>query len=155
MNLRTGHWNFALVEDLSRIATVLKLNDSEAELLFQLVFGDKQFSLEEFCRYWSSTYGVQTICITLGGEGCAVFIDDALRTFPGYTVKVVDTVGAGDAFAAAFLHGLHSGWPVEHIAPFANALGALVASRAGATPAWTLDECLEFTGSSLTSRDTR
>ena len=117
--------------------------------------GDKRFCLEEFCRYWSSKYGMKTICITLGGEGCAVFIDGTLRTFPGYTVKVVDTVGAGDAFAAAFLHGLHLGWPVERIAPFANALGALVASCAGATPAWTLDECLDFTGVSLSSRDSR
>jgi len=155
MNLRTGHWNFALVEDLSRIATVLKLNDAEAKLLFHRVFNEKAFSLEEFCRYWSSTYGVQTICITLGGAGCAVFIDDTLRTFSGYTVKVVDTVGAGDAFAAAFLHGLHLGWPVGRIAAFANSLGALVASRAGATPTWTLDECLEFTGSALSARDTR
>ncbi len=155
MNLRTGHWNFTLVEDLSRIATVLKLNDAEAELLFHQVSGEEPFSLQAFCRYWSSKYGVKTICITLGGEGCAVFIDGTLRTFPGYTVKVVDTVGAGDAFAAAFLHGLHLGWPIERIAPFANALGALVASRAGATPAWTLDECLEFAGSALITRDTR
>jgi fructokinase len=149
MNLRTGHWNFALVQDLSRISTVLKLNDAEAETLFHHVFSDKPFSLEEFCRYWSATYGVQTICITLGGAGCAVFMNGTLITFPGYPVKVVDTVGAGDAFAAAFLHGLHLGWPVERIAPFANSLGALVASRAGATPDWTLDECLEFTGSAL------
>jgi fructokinase len=151
MNLRTGHWNFALVEDLSRLATVLKLNDAEAELLFHRVCGEKPFSLEEFCRYWSSTYGVQMICITLGSAGCAVFIDGTRLSFPGYKVKVVDTVGAGDAFAAAFLHGLDLGWPVERIAPFANSLGALVASRAGATPAWTLDECLDLTGASLTS----
>lgn len=155
MNLRTGHWNFALVEDLSRKANVLKLNNAEAELLFHHLFGNKPFSLDQFCRYWSSTYGVQTICITLGDAGCAVFIDGTLRSFPGYTVEVIDTVGAGDAFAAAFLHGLHLGWPVERIAPFANSLGALVASRAGATPAWTLDECLDSTGSSLSSIETR
>ena len=47
MNLRTGHWNFALVQDLSRIATVLKLNDAEAELLFHHVFGDKPFSVDQ------------------------------------------------------------------------------------------------------------
>ncbi len=151
MNLRAGHWNFAIVQDLSRIATVLKLNDAEAELLFHNVFGEKPFNLEEFCRYWSSNYGVQTLCITLGGAGCAVFMNGTLRTFPGYPIRVVDTVGAGDAFAAAFLHGLHLGWPVERIAPFANSLGALVASRAGATPAWNLDECLEFAGSALST----
>lgn len=140
MNLRTGHWNLALVQRLSRLATVLKLNDVEAELLFQLTFSNRKFSLEEFCRHWSSTYGVNTICVTLGSKGCAVFTDGSLHTFPGYSVAIADTVGAGDAFAAGFLHGLHLGWPLERIAPFANALGALVASRPGATPPWTVSD---------------
>lgn len=140
MNLRAGHWNFALVQRLSRIATVLKLNDTEAALLFHLTFGDRPFGLEEFCRHWSSTYGVKTICVTLGSKGCALFMDRCLHLIEGFPVTVADTVGAGDAFAAGFLHGLHSGWSVERIACFANALGALVASRPGATPAWTLDE---------------
>jgi fructokinase len=52
-------------------------------------------------------------------------------------------VGAGDAFSAAFLHGHQIGWPIERTATFANALGAIVASRAGATPIWTTDECLQ------------
>jgi fructokinase len=56
-------------------------------------------------------------------------------------VSVVDTVGAGDAFSAGFLHGYQRSWPLEHTARFANALGALVASRAGATPVFSLDEC--------------
>jgi fructokinase len=59
---------------------------------------------------------------------------------PGYPVQVVDTVGAGDAFAAAFLHGLGSGWPTPEIADFANRVGALVASRRGAIPDWTIAE---------------
>lgn len=147
MNLRTGHWNLDLVQRLSRIATVLKLNDAEAELLFHLSFPSGQFTLEEFCRHWSSTYGVQTICVTLGSQGCCVFMDGSLRTFPGYSVTVVDTVGAGDAFAAAFLHGLQLGWPTGSIANFANALGAVVASRAGATPEWTVEDCLKISES--------
>lgn len=140
MNLRTGHWNLDLVQRLSRIATVLKLNDEEAELLFKLTFGAREFNLEQFCRHWSSTYGVETICITVGSKGCAVFIDGSVCRVPGFPVKVADTVGAGDAFAAGFLHGLHSGWPVTRIASFANALGAVVASRPGATPRWTLED---------------
>jgi fructokinase len=55
-------------------------------------------------------------------------------------VGVRDTVGAGDAFAAALIHGLVSGMPPGDALELANRLGALVASRAGALPPWRLDE---------------
>ena len=61
--------------------------------------------------------------------------------FEGYAVKVADTVGAGDAFSAAFLHGIQNAWPIEQVAKFANAVGAIVASREGATPEWSSEEC--------------
>ena len=144
MNLRTGHWNLPLVLRLSALATVLKLNDTEAEHLFTLTFGTREFDLEEFCRHWSSTYNIETICVTLGSKGCAVFHAEALQAFAGVSIEVADTVGAGDAFAAAFLHGLDAGWPMARTAAFANALGALVASREGATPVWQIDECLSL-----------
>ncbi len=142
LNLRKGQWNLPLVHRLSTLATVLKLNEDEAEVLSTLTLGEGSFDLETFCRHWSTTHGVKTICVTLGSKGCAVFSDDRLERYEGIKVNVVDTVGAGDAFAAAFLHGLELGWPMERTARFANAVGGLVASRAGATPAWTIDECL-------------
>lgn len=149
INLRAGHWNLALVQRLSRLASVLKINDIEARILFDLTASPgATFSLEEFCRMWSSAYGVGVICITLGPAGCMVYDRGAVGGTRGYPVAVCDTVGAGDAFAAAFLHGYHHGWPMSRTAQFANALGALVASRAGATPDWTSSEILAITGSS-------
>ena len=62
----------------------------------------------------------------------------------GRTFVAVDTVGAGDAFAAAFLHGLGAGWPTPKVADFANRVGALVASRRGAIPDWTIAEANAF-----------
>jgi 5-dehydro-2-deoxygluconokinase len=44
-------------------------------------------------------------------------------------VEVVNGLGAGDAFGGALCHGLLSGWPLERVLSFANAAGALVASR--------------------------
>ncbi len=144
VNLREGHWNLPLVERLSALATIVKLNEAEAETLFRRTRAGEAFSLEQFCRRWSSIYGVETICVTRGSQGCSIFRNGALQPFAGFRVKVVDTVGAGDAFAAAFLHGYGLGWPIDAIASFANALGALVSSRAGATSAWTPDECLRL-----------
>ena len=147
MNLREGHWDLALVQRLSRLASIIKLNEAEAETLFRLTCGAGQFSLEQFCRYWSSTYGGEVICVTLGSRGCGVWENNVFRIFEGYSVLVVDTVGAGDAFAAAFLHGHQLGWPIESTASFANALGAIVASRAGAIPVWTTSECMQLISS--------
>lgn len=141
VNLREGHWNLDLVQRLSRLASIIKLNETEAETLFELSNGATPFSMDVFCRFWSSTYGGEVICITQGDKGCSVWRQGCLTSFPGYPVSVVDTVGAGDAFAAAFLHGHESDRSLERTARFANALGALVASRAGAMPNWTIEEC--------------
>jgi fructokinase len=73
MNLREGHWQLALVEQLSHLATVLKLNDVESEILFHLLYPTERYSLEEFCRRWAARFDIETICVTLGSQGCAVF----------------------------------------------------------------------------------
>jgi fructokinase len=141
MNLRTGHWDLPLVQRLSAHASILKLNEAEAETLWSLSeTGADEFSLEAFCGFWSAAYRIDVICVTLGPAGCLIFQRSGITRAPGYTVEVCDTVGSGDAFAAAFLHGYDQGWPMQQTARFANALGALVASRAGATPPWTPDE---------------
>jgi fructokinase len=144
MNLRDGHWNLDLVERLSHLADTVKMNQSEAEVLSRAIRGNRPFYLDEFCQFWSSTHGSEIICVTLGGKGCLVYTNGKLSTFDGYPANIVDTVGAGDAFSAAILHGLSMKWPIDQYARFANALGALVASRPGATPQWTLSECQQL-----------
>jgi fructokinase len=143
MNLRDGHWNIELVRRLSNFASILKLNEREARILTALELGGMQdFHLEYFCRNWATQYKIEVICVTLGAQGCFVYQHDIGLRVPGYATTVQDTVGAGDAFAAAFLHGYNQQWPVSETAAFANALGALVASKSGAVPIWTLQECL-------------
>ena len=148
MNLRVGHWNLPLVKRLSNLATVLKMNESEAMVLAELSgTPHRHFSLDVFCPFWAAAHEIDVLCITLGEAGCCVYSDGSVQRFPGYSVTVADTVGAGDAFAAAFLHGFHEGRPLYEIPRAANALGAIVASRAGATPIWQLSECLALASS--------
>jgi fructokinase len=85
--------------------------------------------------------GWDAVCVTRGAAGCAVFAAGQYVEAPGYQVPVADTVGAGDAFAAAFLHGLAAAWLPARIADFANRLGAVVAARPGGIPEWQMADC--------------
>ena len=151
MNLREDHWNLGLVQRLSRLASILKVNELEAQILYNLTPHEgSNFSVEKFCNAWASAYEIELICVTLGPAGCTIYDRGSICSAPGYQVSVCDTVGAGDAFSAAFLHGYASGWPTLAIAQFANALGAIVASRAGATPQWSVRECYELMADAVT-----
>jgi fructokinase len=147
VNLREGNWSLAVVEQLSAHADVIKVSDSEAEFLDGLLnTGEQEGSIEYLCRRWCARYGCENICMTLGERGCAILSRGNYRESPGYKVQVADSVGAGDAFAAALLHGLDQGWDPRRLGCFANAVGALVASRAGATPEWKIEEIWAMLG---------
>ena len=52
-----------------------------------------------------------------------------IYTVPPVPVNVLNGLGAGDAFGGALCHGLLAGWDIERVMRFANAAGAIVASR--------------------------
>ncbi|HWY57807.1 MAG TPA: carbohydrate kinase [Terriglobales bacterium] len=139
VNLRADGFTPTLIQELMSKATIVKLNHEEVDAI-SLMLGSRHSSLEEFCRNYADACKWAGVCVTRGSLGCTVFIDGQYIEAPGYPVQVVDTVGSGDAFAAAFLHGLGNGWPIPRIADFANRVGALVASRRGAIPDWTIAE---------------
>jgi fructokinase len=139
INLRPSCYTPDLVQELMAQCTVVKLNDEEVSMVDQMS-GRSHSNLEDFCRDYAGLLGWEAVCVTRGAQGCVVLIGDEFIEAAGHGVKVVDTVGAGDAFAAAFLHGIGNRWPARRIADFSNRLGALVASRPGAVPPWTTDE---------------
>jgi fructokinase len=138
LNLRAECWNAPLVTRFLWNADAVKLNEEEFERVQD--FTGLQSVAEAFCREGAARYGWQAVCVTFGARGCAILVQDDYVEARGHCVDVADPVGAGDAFAAAFMHGLISKWPAAAIAAFANRVGALVASRHGAIPAWTLEE---------------
>jgi sugar/nucleoside kinase (ribokinase family) len=76
--------------------------------------------------------GPATVVLKLGAEGCLVATADEALHVPGFSVPVVDTVGTGDSFAAAFIAGWLRGGTLRDCATLANAMGALVATQRGA-----------------------
>jgi fructokinase len=141
VNLRVDCFTPELVQALVRRAHVVKLNEQEIPFLREII-GLQGDSLEQFCRNCLRTFQLSAVCITLGPKGCALLMDNEYLEAPGFSVKVADTIGAGDAFSAAFIHGISAGWTAAQIAEFANRIGALVASRPGGTPKWTMAEAM-------------
>lgn len=80
--------------------------------------------------------GSDTIIIKLGKEGCWLENDDFAELIPGLQVDVVDTTGAGDAFAAGFIAGLISGSDVRDACHAGNAAGARIAGSLGTLAGW-------------------
>lgn len=138
VNLRPGCYSPTLVAELLGLASVVKLNEEELRTVHGFTCLPPE--VEAFCRQGSRRFGWKAVCVTRGARGCAMLCSDEYLEAAGYPVHVADPVGAGDAFAAAFLHGWSSRWPVAKIAAFANRIGALVASRHGAIPEWNVEE---------------
>jgi fructokinase len=139
VNLRAGGWDAELLGELVSMATVLKLNRDEVDVLAGLGWAPAS-SLEAFARGVAGRFGLRAVCITLGSVGSGLLLGDRYREARAPKVDVVDTIGSGDAFAAALLDGLLAGRDDDGLLVRANALGALVASRAGAIPDWSPDE---------------
>jgi sugar/nucleoside kinase (ribokinase family) len=76
--------------------------------------------------------GAHDIMIKLGDQGCAIFAAGELLRVPAFPVEVLDTTGAGDCFAGAFLAMLQRGADYREAARIANAVGAMVVEKLGA-----------------------
>jgi fructokinase len=133
LNLRRDCWTPASVRSSIERADVLKLNDDEAAAIAPL-YGLEGLPLCGFPVALLGTTRLSHVVVTLGPRGAfAVSGTGEVAYEPAYTVKVVDTVGSGDAFTAGFAHGLLEGWPLSCAVRYGNALGACVAGQRGAT----------------------
>lgn len=83
-------------------------------------------------RLGEAPRGRRVTVTTLGAEGAVAEAAGRTVSVPGLPVVPADTTGAGDAFAAAFLHAHHGGGEVAEALAFANAAAALSTQRVGA-----------------------
>jgi fructokinase len=149
INLRKDCYSLSLVRELGSQADILKLNDHEIAEVAEM-FSWPQESLESFCQRCAQEFQLEAVCVTRGSLGSSLWREGKFIEADGYPTQVADSVGAGDAFAAAFLHGL--GRDGSAALDFANRVGALVVSRPGATPDWTVEEALALTHNQQTPR---
>jgi 5-dehydro-2-deoxygluconokinase len=73
--------------------------------------------------------GLEMVIVKMGPEGVMGKTRDERVEVAPMQINVVNGLGAGDGFGGAFCHALLAGWPLERVLRFANAAGAIVASR--------------------------
>ncbi|WP_312079188.1 carbohydrate kinase [Chryseobacterium sp.] len=145
VNLRKPFYNIELLEQLMNKADFIKFNDEEIlEIASELGF--KSDNLEDNMQFISEKTNTKSICVTLGKHGSLLLWEGKIYQHGGYPVKVADTVGAGDSFLASLIAQLLSNRKPDKAMDFASAVGAIVASKAGANPIITSSDIDMFTG---------
>lgn len=148
VNYRDALWTpaeaMAVCDEMRQLSTLFKVGHDEAETIWGL-----GLSADDYARYFFGGEARLTV-ITTGDSGAVTYDGKDLTAHPGFTVEVIDPVGAGDAFVAGFLTGIfqRDGLPdllkmnsdaradiLRRALEIANACGALVCTRHGDTEA--------------------
>jgi fructokinase len=142
INLRPPHFDKNVLKELLHKADMLKLNEGELHLISGW-FNDLKND-EDRIQFLKEDFNINTIIVTKGSKGAVLFSNDIFYYHKGYPVSVADTIGSGDAFLAAMISSFIDNVGEKDSLDFANALGALVASRSGGCPVYEMNEVREF-----------
>ena len=145
LNLRDGQYDERGVTRSLQAANIVKVNEEELQVLFgwyfQIKSEDPALSADEVhasCQAVLKMFSLDALIVTLGHRGSVYFGSDGQiltqRDNPAPPF-VIDTVGAGDAFAAIFLLGRMRGWPLETSLARANEFAGAICAIPGAVPA--------------------
>lgn len=133
LNLRPPFYTQALLSDLLDAADLVKLSDEELEALFAKD-GTPQTEHERLQRLMEQ-YHLKGIILTKGKDGASFLDQTASYEQPIFPITVTDTVGSGDAFMAGFLSQYLQKSSISKALQYGAAMGAIVATHAGGTPA--------------------
>jgi fructokinase len=132
INLRPPFWTVHKVLDSLTSANVLKLNDAELPVIAEMMGWE---ATQVDLHMLQLVQNLDVVALTRGADGATLINDDGERSdLPAEPTKIVDTVGAGDAYTAALAIGLLDGAPLEKINAWGNRVAAFACSQPGGTP---------------------
>lgn len=143
INLRAPHYNKEILALLLEKADLLKLNNDELEFLAEC-FYHSGAAEKDSISFLQQNFDINEIIVTKGSEGASYYHGEHSYTSAAYPIEVVDTVGAGDSFLAAFLYQKLNGASIAGTLNYALGLGAFIAGKSGACPAYQLSDLHRF-----------
>ena len=132
INLRQHYYSREVIEESLGLSDILKINDEEIRIVAGMFgLGDDDTAA---CRALIARYGLQLVILTRGADGSEVITAEEVIPQRVAPVKVVDTVGAGDSFTAAFVVAYLRGDSLADAQRLASDTAAYVCSCKGAMP---------------------
>jgi fructokinase len=132
VNLRPPWWDLETLLALLNDADWVKLNEAELTTLCP-GYADLEPAMQAFY----AKFDLDTLVVTRGDKGAIAYNDAQhfVSVKPPVSANVVDTVGAGDAFAAVLLLSLSKQWPLATTLERAQAFASALVGKRGATVA--------------------
>ena len=134
VNLRQSFYSATIIARSAELCQIIKLNSQELPIVLSLL-GASFVDEISAARWLLKTFQLQLVCVTRASQGSLLLASDGYDEHPGIPVKVVDTVGAGDAFTAALVYHFLRSASLQTMNLAANRMGTWVASQSGAMPA--------------------
>ncbi|MFC3393800.1 ribokinase [Brenneria rubrifaciens] len=121
-----------LPDELLSLVDMITPNETEAQFLTGVMVQTE----EDVTRAAQVLHdkGIETVLITLGSRGVWLSVKGEGQRIPGYRVKAVDTIAAGDTFNGALVTALLENQPMSSAVKFAHAAAAIAVTRRGAQP---------------------
>ncbi len=135
INLRKPWYNKHTISRSLKRADIVKLNEDELAIVAQ-TFSIAGQDLQAKAIALIKQFQLQEVIVTCGAEGAWTINHEGILTHvkAHAMLEMVDTVGAGDAFAAVYIVGLLKGWTVEDRLTRANAFASAICGVRGAVP---------------------
>lgn len=134
VNLRRDAYTKEVIESSFGYCTIAKMNDEEVRVLSSLLY-EREMSQDDFTVRLLADYpNIDLLIITGGGQGCVIRTRSEHYKVSAKMMLVKDSVGAGDAFCAAFLNTYLRTRDARKSARIGNMVGGFVVSESGAIP---------------------
>jgi fructokinase len=133
INLRPGCYSNVIIEKSLVKTDILKLNSEELDKLRQML--SLKLNKDEIVDHIMEKYSVSSVSLTKGELGSELFTEQGyFDSKPAEAISVVDSVGAGDAYAAMLAAGLLKKWHPKEIIERALLFASRVCEIKGAIP---------------------